>query len=74
MAEECSILPGTDEFSLKHSLLDHSEAVRRLKERLYDHNLGSGHIAAYEPLLDDALADYFPTPHMQKHLKQLGLV
>ena len=52
----------------------YSGAVKRLKERIYDQHLTSGHIAEYEPLRDHALDDYFQTPHMQKHLHKLGLV
>ncbi|KAJ3353030.1 hypothetical protein HDU83_007404 [Entophlyctis luteolus] len=58
----------------KHKEIFSKEWDTRIKERTYDLNLVTKQMSVYEPLLDDALTDYFQNPKTRRHLQTLGLV
>jgi hypothetical protein len=50
------------------------EIQTRIRERVYDVNLVTKEMPAYEPLLDDSLGGYFCSEGVRKHLANIGLI
>ncbi|KAG5458124.1 MAG: hypothetical protein BJ554DRAFT_1718 [Olpidium bornovanus] len=46
----------------------------RIRERAYDVNLATTEKIHYEALLDEALADFFSAPSVQRHLIRQGII